>query len=109
MKDNMTDTAPDEKLDITAPENALPPLALEDLPETMREACSRASWTRLMPVQAHALPYLMAGRDIMSSPARAAARPGATCFPCSIALTPGTGRAGADSRSHARTGRAGGT
>lgn len=89
MKDNMTDTAPDEKLDITAPENALPPLALEDLPETMREACSRASWTRLMPVQAHALPYLMAGRDIMVQSRTGSGKTGAYLRPLLDRLDPG--------------------
>ena len=85
----MTDTAPDEKLDITAPENALPPLALEDLPETMREACSRASWTRLMPVQAHALPYLMAGRDIMVQSRTGSGKTGAYLLPLLDRLDPG--------------------
>lgn len=55
----------DDDLDISAPEDSLPPLGLDDLPELMREACSRAGWTRLMPVQAHSLPYLLAGRDMM--------------------------------------------
>ena len=85
----MTDTAPDEKLDITAPENALPPLALEDLPETMREACSHASWTRLMPVQAHALPYLMAGRDIMVQSRTGSGKTGAYLLPLLDRLDPG--------------------
>lgn len=77
----MTDTAPDEKLDITAPEDALPPLRLEDLPTAMREACARASWTRLMPVQAHALPYLMAGRDIMVQSRTGSGKTGAYLLP----------------------------
>lgn len=85
----MTDTVFDEKLDITAPENALPPLALEDLPETMQEACSRASWTRLMPVQAHALPYLMAGRDIMVQSRTGSGKTGAYLLPLLDRLDPG--------------------
>lgn len=50
---------------ITEPEDALPPITLEDLPERVREACARAGWNKLMPVQAHAMPYQLARRDIM--------------------------------------------
>ena len=50
---------------ISEPEDALPPITLEDLPETVREACLRAGWNKLMPVQAHAIPYQLAKRDIM--------------------------------------------
>ncbi|SIN90170.1 DEAD/DEAH box helicase [Halodesulfovibrio marinisediminis] len=50
---------------ITEPEDALPPITLEDLPEKVREACFRAGWNKLMPVQAHAIPYELARRDIM--------------------------------------------
>ena len=81
MKDTMTGTASEEKLDITTPENALPPLSLADLPPVMREACARASWTRLMPVQAHALPYLMAGRDIMVQSRTGSGKTGAYLLP----------------------------
>jgi ATP-dependent RNA helicase DeaD len=52
-------------LDIKEPDNALPPVQLEGLPPVMQEACGRAGWTSLMPVQSLALPYLMDGRDIM--------------------------------------------
>ena len=52
-------------LDIQEPENALPPVQIDDLPPVMQEACQRAGWTSLMPVQSLALPYLMDGRDIM--------------------------------------------
>ncbi len=81
MKDTMTGTASEEKLDITTLENALPPLSLADLPPVMREACARASWTRLMPVQAHALPYLMAGRDIMVQSRTGSGKTGAYLLP----------------------------
>ncbi len=77
----MTDTAFDEELDITAPEDALPSLCFEDLPPAMRDACLRASWTRLMPVQAHALPYLMAGRDIMVQSRTGSGKTGAYLLP----------------------------
>ncbi|MBN1613777.1 MAG: DEAD/DEAH box helicase [Deltaproteobacteria bacterium] len=50
---------------IIEPSNALPEIALEDLPEGLRAACARAGWTRLLPVQARAIPYLLAGRNLM--------------------------------------------
>lgn len=50
---------------ITEPEDALPPTTLEELPDAIREACTRAGWNKLMPVQAHAIPYELAKRDIM--------------------------------------------
>jgi len=56
MADNITaeNVSLDEELRITAPEDSLPPLSLDRLPENMQDACARAGWMRLMPVQAHA-------------------------------------------------------
>lgn len=53
------------RFSISEPENALPRVGLDDVPEMLRAACARAGWTQLMPVQSLALPYLLAGRDIM--------------------------------------------
>ncbi|WP_300709391.1 DEAD/DEAH box helicase [uncultured Desulfovibrio sp.] len=55
----------EEHISVVEPEDALPRVSLDELPEAMRAACARAGWTNLMPVQSLALPYLMAGRDIM--------------------------------------------
>lgn len=71
----------DEELQISAPEDSLPPCTLEDLPENVQKACARAGWTRLMPVQAHALPYLMAGRDIMVQSRTGSGKTGAYLLP----------------------------
>jgi len=63
-----TDTAAEAALEgiaVSEPEDALPSVTLEDMPETVRGACVRAGWQSLMPVQSLALPYLLAGRDIM--------------------------------------------
>lgn len=78
----------DEDLDITAPEDSLPPLSLEDLPASMQEACARASWTRLMPVQAHALPYLLDGRDMMIQSRTGSGKTGAYLLPLLARLDP---------------------
>jgi ATP-dependent RNA helicase DeaD len=50
---------------LVEPESALPELALKDLSQPLREAVARAGWTKLMPVQARAIPYLLAGRDLL--------------------------------------------
>jgi len=47
------------------PEDALTAVTLNDLPERLREACRKAGWTKLLPVQARAYPYVMAGRNLM--------------------------------------------
>ncbi|MTJ93149.1 MAG: DEAD/DEAH box helicase [Desulfovibrio sp.] len=50
---------------VSEPEDSLPRVTLEELPQAVGEACRRAGWQSLMPVQSLALPYLLAGRDIM--------------------------------------------
>ena len=49
----------------TEPRNPLVEITLEDLPKPLREAAERLGWTSLVPVQARAIPYLMAGRNMM--------------------------------------------
>lgn len=51
--------------DVVEPESALPEVKLQDLSEPLRAAVARAGWPKLMPVQARAIPYLLAGRDIL--------------------------------------------
>jgi ATP-dependent RNA helicase DeaD len=50
---------------VSARTGSLPEVSLADLPQPLREAAGRAGWTELMPVQARAIPYLLAGRDLM--------------------------------------------
>ena len=50
---------------VVEPENALPEAILEGLTEPMRAACARAGWKKLLPVQARAIPYLLAKRNLM--------------------------------------------
>jgi len=64
-----------------APEDALPEVKLADLPESMREACARAGWPALMPVQEQALPYMLAGRDIMVQARTGSGKTGAFLLP----------------------------
>ena len=78
MSENMT---MDEGLSISMPDDSLPPVSLDALPAPMQDACARAGWMRLMPVQAHALPYLMAGRDIMVQSRTGSGKTGAYLLP----------------------------
>jgi ATP-dependent RNA helicase DeaD len=50
---------------VVEPQDALPEVTMEELPAQLREAAARAGWTKLMPVQAMAIPYLLARRDLM--------------------------------------------
>lgn len=55
--------APD--ISVTEPSDALPRMLLAELPANLQEACARAGWGNLMPVQELALPYLLGRRDLM--------------------------------------------
>ncbi|MDO5537311.1 MAG: DEAD/DEAH box helicase, partial [Desulfovibrionaceae bacterium] len=76
------------QLDICHPDDALEPVTLEDLPPSMQAACARAGWTRLMPVQSTALPYLMDGRDIMIQSRTGSGKTGTYLLPMVPALRP---------------------
>jgi hypothetical protein len=41
----------------------LPEFTMNDLPEALRAGFARQGWTSLMPVQARAIPYILASRD----------------------------------------------
>lgn len=73
---------------ISAPEDALPPLRLEDISPVMQQACARAGWSRLMPVQAHSLPYLLAERHMMIQSRTGSGKTGAYLLPLLDKITP---------------------
>ena len=77
-----------DTITVQEPENALPPVRLEELPPALREACQRAGWTRLMPVQERALPYMLEGRDIMVQSRTGSGKTGAYLLPLLNALSP---------------------
>jgi len=66
---------------IEEPRNPLPDVTLEQLPERLRDAAARAGWTALMPVQARAIPYLLAGRDMMIQARTGSGKTGAFMLP----------------------------
>jgi len=63
MAEKQNDT--DKESGIVEPEHALPQVTMADLPEPLRQAMARAGWSELMPVQARAIPYLLAQRDLL--------------------------------------------
>ena len=50
---------------LVEPESAMPKVTVDGLPLPLRQAVGRAGWSELMPVQSRAIPYLLAGRDLM--------------------------------------------
>ncbi len=73
---------------ISEPENALPRVTLETLPESVRAGCARAGWQSLMPVQSLALPYLLAGRDIMVQSRTGSGKTGCYLLPLLCNISP---------------------
>ena len=61
--------------------NPLPEITIEQLPERLREAAVRIGWTALMPVQARAIPYLLAGRNMMIQARTGSGKTGAFLLP----------------------------
>jgi ATP-dependent RNA helicase DeaD len=66
---------------VVEPEDALPPATLASLLPPLREAAARAGWSELMPVQARAIPYLLAGRDLMVQSRTGSGKTGAFVLP----------------------------
>ncbi len=75
-------TTPNEKTTV------LSEISLEQLPETLRQAAARAGWTSLMPVQSRAIPYLMAGRNVMVQARTGSGKTGAFLLPMLTRLDP---------------------
>lgn len=73
---------------IAEPEDTLPPVELGDLPSNLQQACARASWPGLMPVQSRSLPYLLAGRDLMVQSRTGSGKTGAYLLPMIERLRP---------------------
>nr|MBP7232662.1 DEAD/DEAH box helicase [Syntrophaceae bacterium] len=56
-------------------------IQMEDLAEELQAACERAGWPSLVPVQAKAIPYLLAGRDVMIQSRTGSGKTGAYLLP----------------------------
>jgi ATP-dependent RNA helicase DeaD len=64
-------------------------LSMADLPPAIQEAAVRAGWTTLTPVQARAIPYLLAGRHVMVQARTGSGKTGAFLLPMLPRLDPG--------------------
>src|SRR5207244_12453236 len=72
----------------TEPDNQLPDVTLEQLPERMRSAAALAGWKTLTPVQARSIPYLLAGRGMMIQARTGSGKTGAFVLPLLGRLEP---------------------
>ena len=71
--------APTDEQTVTLDE--LPELAFDQLPDALRQGAARAGWSSLMPVQARAIPYLLAGREMMIQARTGSGKTGAFMLP----------------------------
>jgi ATP-dependent RNA helicase DeaD len=78
LKENFVDN-PYEA--IPEPQDILPEVGLDQLPDRLREAAARANWPGLMPVQARAIPYLFAGRNVLVQARTGSGKTGAYLLP----------------------------
>jgi len=62
------------------PDDVLPEISVEELTPEMHDACDRAGWKTLVPVQAKSIPYFLAGRDMMVQSRTAAAKLALTSY-----------------------------
>jgi ATP-dependent RNA helicase DeaD len=70
------------------PERTLEPAKLEDLPSEIADAARAMGWPSLMPVQATAIPYLMADRDMIVQSRTGSGKTGAFLIPFLMKIDP---------------------
>lgn len=70
------------------PEESLPEVTFDDLPETIREAARGLGWTKPTPVQAKAIPYLLADRDMIVQSHTGSGKTGAFLIPIIMKIDP---------------------
>ncbi|MDE5832517.1 MAG: DEAD/DEAH box helicase [Desulfovibrio sp.] len=66
----------------------LPAVSLHDLPPKLREACGRAGWTSLTPVQELAIPLILEGKDIMVQSRTGSGKTGTYLLPLLESIDP---------------------
>lgn len=76
----MGDVNSNEGTDASAADG-LRDISLDELSDELKAACERAGWTSLAPVQAKAIPYLLAGRDVMIQSRTGSGKTGAYLLP----------------------------
>lgn len=68
-------------LQIIEPKDKLPDCTMDQLPEWMRNTLVAQGWSDLMPVQRKAMPYMMAGRDMLIQSKTGSGKTGAFVLP----------------------------
>ena len=76
----MEENIKSEEKDIE-PDDVLPEISVEELTPEMHDACDRAGWKTLVPVQAKSIPYFLAGRDMMVQSRTGSGKTGAYILP----------------------------
>jgi ATP-dependent RNA helicase DeaD len=71
-----------------APKPESSDVELKDLPVGIREACTRAGWAELMPVQARTIPYFLKGIDLMVQSRTGSGKTGAFMLPIHNRIRP---------------------
>jgi len=91
---DLTQKAQDEKRKQQAqerfqePEPALPPMDVDDLPESVRDGVEGVGWPSLMPVQQRAVPYMLDGQDLIVQARTGTGKTGAFLLPLLELLDP---------------------
>lgn len=70
------------------PKNPLPMITISQLSPLQKEACERADWNSLTPVQSLAIPYLEAGRDLTVQSRTGSGKTGSYLLPMLSLLDP---------------------
>src|SRR5687767_11888005 len=70
------------------PKAELPPATLDDLPDEIASAAREMGWPSLMPVQATAIPYLLADRDMIVQSRTGSGKTGAFLIPFIMKINP---------------------
>lgn len=79
-------TSPEEQGTDQEPESSLPSVTLDELPEALQHAVRYLGWSSLMPVQSKAIPYALAGRDLIVQSRTGSGKTGAFLLPLLMQL-----------------------
>jgi ATP-dependent RNA helicase DeaD len=77
----LTEENTNQQSQIAGPNPELPEAELSGLPEALREGFARAGWSELTLVQAKAIPYVLAGQDVMVQARTGSGKTGAFILP----------------------------
>ena len=75
------DTGIPQPSHVVEPDDALDEITLDQLAGRMKQGVENAGWTQLMPVQAKAIPYMLAKRDLMVQSRTGSGKTGAFVLP----------------------------